>query len=257
MASKASNRREQLRALQEAQARQRRSRRIIGITAAVIAAILVFVFAYVAVTSMSNKSDSTSTQVAPNATASRDGIVVNPGKAKAGVPVVHVYVDYQCPICKVFEDRLGPTLAALADAGDVQLVNHTMTFMDQNLQNTASSRAAYAATCADSAGVYSAFDKQIFKNQPKQELTGSVGYDDTLLRETIPAQVGIIGDKLTDFQACYDTKAPKDFIDGVDRMAYEAKVTGTPTIKRNDQVLQVDSRTTTPEEFRQMVLQGQ
>ena len=40
-------------------------------------------------------------------------------------------------------------------------------------------------------------------------------------------------------------------------MAYEAKVTGTPTIKRNDQVLQVDSRTTTPEEFRQMVLQGQ
>ena len=40
MASSGSNRREQLRALQEAQARQRRNRRIIGIVAAAVALYL-------------------------------------------------------------------------------------------------------------------------------------------------------------------------------------------------------------------------
>lgn len=255
MANKASNRREQLRALQEAQERQRRNRRIIGISAAVFAGILLFVFAWVTITSMNERADPSTSQLAPNATQSRDGIIMNPGKAKPDAPVVHVYVDYQCPVCKVFEARLGPTLTAMADAGDIQLVNHTMTFMDQNLRNTASTRAAYAATCSDSSGVYSRFNTAVFEHQEVEEVPGSVGYDDQLLRQTIPTQLGVSGDKLADYQACYDSKAPKDFIDGVNKMAYEAQVTGTPTIKVGDRVLtQLDSRTTTPEQLRAMVL---
>ena len=263
MASSGSNRREQLRALQEAQARQRRNRRIIGIVAAAVAVVLVFVVGYFAVTSMSSNNSTSNSQVAPNATESKDGIVMNPGKAKQGVPTIDVYLDYQCPICRVFEARLAPTLLQLADAGDIKLVNHTMTFMDDNMKNTASSRAAYAATCADSFGAYSAFNTAVFEHQQAQEIPGSVGYEDSLLRQTIPTAVGISGDNLAKFQQCYDQRSTKTFVDGIDQAAYKNGVTGTPTIKRNGQVLRVipqplqdGTPATTPDQMRQMALNG-
>ncbi|WP_040161320.1 DsbA family protein [Nigerium massiliense] len=257
MPSNAANKREQLRALQEAQDRQRRNRRLIGISAAVIALVLIVVFAWMAISSMNTRNQNAAAAVAPNATANRDGIIMYPGKAKANAPVVHVYLDYQCPICHVFETRLGPTLDEMGQAGEVQVINHTMTFMDGNLRNTASTRAAIAATCSDSQGVYPRFNSTVFSNQSAEEVPGSVGYTDDLLRQTIPTQLGITGQRLSDFQACYDTKAPQDFLDGVNRMAYDAQVTATPTIKVGDKVLsQLNPQSTTPEQFRQMVLQG-
>ncbi len=233
-ATSAQNRREQLRLKQEAEARQQRTMRIIGIAAALLALVVVAVVGVVLVQNNRNKVEAASAQGTPvNANADKSGIVVNPGKAKSGTPVVTVYLDYQCPICKQAETTVGPALEALAEKGDISLEYRTMKFMDTNLSNTASTRAAVAAACSDNQGVYAKYHDEIYANQAQQEVQGSEGYSDKLLKETIPAAVGLTGEKLTSFQQCYDAQATLDFVKGTDDKAGAAGVTSTPTFKVN------------------------
>lgn len=168
--------------------------------------------------------------VPPNGTKAKDGIVVNPGKAKAGAPVVALFQDYQCPACKSLEDQVGPTLEKLANAGKIQLEYHTMTFLDGNLGNDASVRAAQAAACADVAGSYAKYHDTVYKNQPAQE---GKGYTNEQLRSTFAKDAGITGDKLVTFQACYDDKKMADWVTGTQDAASKAGVQSTPTIHVN------------------------
>ena len=170
----------------------------------------------------------------PNANSDNTGIIVNPSKAGASAPVVAVYLDYQCPICHQLEDLYGSQFEKLADAGTIQLQYRTMAFLDINLHNDASTRAAVGAACADIAGVYSAYHDQIFANQPETE---GAGYSDQLLRETIPTAIGLTGGNLTTFQQCYDTQVTKGFVQTVNDQALASGVTGTPTVKVNEKDL--------------------
>lgn len=168
--------------------------------------------------------------VPPHGTKAKDGIVVNPGKAKAGAPVVALFQDYQCPVCKVLEDQYGSYLEHLATAGRIQLEYHTMTFLDGNLRNDASTRAAQAAACADVVGAYAKYHDAIYTNQPAQE---GAGYTDEQLRTTFAKEAGITGDKLVTFEACYDDKKMANWVTGTQDAASKAGVNGTPTIRVN------------------------
>lgn len=223
------NNREQLRQQQAAQAKSQRTMRIVGIGAAILAAVLIAVFAVVLVQSQSSGTAGGGTRP-PNATADGKAIVVNPGKAAQGAPLVELFFDYQCPTCKQFESLYGAELNRLAEAGEIQLNYRTMTFLDTNLGNDSSIRAGVAAACADIAGSYSAFHDEIYANQPENE---GDGYTDEALRVTIPGTVGISGEKLTAFQACYDTQATKGFVQGTNEAAGKDGVTGTPTFHVN------------------------
>ena len=75
------------------------------------------------------------------------GSCVNPG-APANVPTLDLYEDFQCPICAEFEQRFGADITSLAEKGQVKLVYHTLSFLDDNLRNDSSNRAANAAACA-------------------------------------------------------------------------------------------------------------
>jgi len=67
--------------------------------------------------------------------------VVNKGIATAGkVPTLVEYQDYQCPICKEYGSFYGTVLNKMSAEGSIILEYRTMTFMDSNLSNTASSR---------------------------------------------------------------------------------------------------------------------
>ena len=234
MPTNATNRREQLRRQQEAAAKQRRTTRIVGVIAGVLALVLIGVFAAVLVTSQQNKPDATPAMaqiVPPNANADKNGLVV--GKGAEGTPTVTLYLDYQCPNCRIFEMNFGQMLDQEAQAGTWTLVNKTMTFMDSNLNNTASTRAALAASCAATVGHYADYGLEIYNNQAAQEVRGSVGFTDELLRVTIPTKLGFTPDQLTQFQACYDGRATKDFVVAVDKGAYTDGVTGTPTLRVN------------------------
>ncbi|MFZ2750401.1 MAG: thioredoxin domain-containing protein [Propioniciclava sp.] len=238
MSSNATNRREQLRRQQAAAAKQQRTTRIIGVIAGVLALVLIGVFAYVIVTSQQNKAESTPTNTAlaaqivpPNANADSNALVVAQGAA--GTPTVTLYLDYQCPNCRIFENNFGQMLDQEAQAGTWTLQNKTMTFMDSNLNNTASTRAALAASCAATVDHYAEYHLEIYNNQETQEVRGSVGYSDELLRVTIPTKLGFTSDQLTTFQACYDGRATQDFVTTVDKGAYTDGVTGTPTLRVN------------------------
>ncbi|MGV8908614.1 MAG: thioredoxin domain-containing protein [Propionicimonas sp.] len=221
--------REQLRRNQEAKAKQRRLNRIIGVGAVILVLVLIGVFIGVLVQNQSHTA-TTSSATPPNATSTKDGIIVNPGKAKAGVPVVELFFDYQCPVCKQFEGAYGASLKQLAASGDIELHYRNMTFLDINLRNDASLRSGIGAACSDFAGKYSAYHDELYTNQPATE---GDGYADALLRDTIPAAVGISGADLTSFQACYDNQATKAFVNGTNEQASKGGVNATPTVHVN------------------------
>lgn len=221
--------RDQLRRNQAAQAQQKRLNRIIIVGALVLVVVLIGVFIGVLVQNQAHTA-TTSSATPPNATASKNGVVVNPGKAKTGAPVVELFFDYQCPVCKQFEGIYGATLASLADSGEIELHYRNMTFLDNNLNNDASLRAGIGAACSDFAGKYSAYHEQIYVNQPANE---GDGYADAVLRDTIPATVGISGTDLTSFQACYDQQTTKAFVNGTNEAASKDGVTGTPSFRVN------------------------
>ena len=239
--SAGNSRREQLRQRQEAEAARARRMRIIGVAAAVLALALIAVVGTVVYNSHRTKVNAASAMgTPPHHNADNSGIVVNPGKAKADAPTLSIYLDYQCPICKQVETTYGPAFEALADKGDITLEYRTMNFMDTNLANTASTRAAVAAACSDVAGVYAKYHDEVYKNQAASEVKGSEGYSDTLLQQTIPATVGLTGQKLTDFQTCTKTSATKDFIEGTNEAAGKAGITGTPSFKVNGKDFKLD-----------------
>jgi len=221
--------REQLRRNQAAQAKQKRLNRIIGVGAVVLVVVLIGVFIGVLVQQQST-TVTTSSATPPNATSAKDGIIVNPGKAKAGVPLVELFFDYQCPVCKQFEGAYGASLKQLAASGEIELHYRNMTFLDINLNNDASLRAGIGAACSDFAGKYSDYHDQIYANQPATE---GQGYADALLRDTIPAAVGIAGADLTSFQTCYDKQTTKAFVNGTNEQASKDKVNATPTVHVN------------------------
>ena len=223
------NRREQLRLQREAElkAAQRKKRLAIGlgIVGVVVAVSLIAWGVY----TFKDKVGATNA-VPPHANGDKSGIIANPGVAKSGAPLFVIYQDYQCPGCKQYHTVFGTKLREAADAGKIQLEYRTMNFLDSNLQNDASTRAAVAAACADNAGVYQGYYDALYDNQPATE---GAGFTADLLRTTIPTQLGLTGDKLTGFQKCYDTQATKQFIQGTNDAAGRAGITGTPVYQYN------------------------
>ena len=246
------SRREALRRKQQAQARAKRTQRIVIVGAIVLAVVVLGVFGTVFVSQL-NKGGSTGSAATPvNATADRSGIVVNPGKATAGAPKVEIFLDYQCPICKQFESMFGSTLDDMAGKGEIQLIYRTMTFLDNNLRNDSSLKAGIAAACADNAGKYSSYHNAIFAGQPATE---GPGYSTQQLRVDFPATAGITGDALSGFQGCYDSRSTQGFVQGTNEAAAAAKVNSTPTIMVNGTTL--DNKvlfSATPDAFRTQIM---
>lgn len=240
------SRRAQLRAAQIQQAKREKNRRV-----AVIAVIAVVVIALAATGALlvNRFSQDPATSVPPNATEARDGIVVNPGRAAQGAPKVELFLDYQCPACAKFEQNFGATMDQMAQAGDIDLVYRTMTFLDTNLRNDSSTRAANAAACADLVGHYSAYHNAVFTHQPTNEGTGYT--DDNLTKDFTEAS-GISGDALNQFNACYSTKQFSGFVKQVDNEAGKAGIQGTPTLHVNGKDLDL-SKLTDPNSLRTQI----
>ena len=218
--------RERMRAAQQAAFRAARLRKLIAIILGVLAVVLIVVFVIVAV-SGNKPAAAAATAVPPNATQARDGIIVNPGKAQPGAPVVQVYFDFQCVHCLEFEEKFGLPLSTMATSGEIELVYSNKVFIDNGKRDGLSHKAAMAAACSDSFGKYKDVNQAIWagaRNGP---------YTDTLLRSNVPSVVGLSGDPLTEYQKCYDEKATRDFVVGVEEAAVKSGVLQTPTVLVN------------------------
>jgi protein-disulfide isomerase len=155
------------------------------------------------------------------------GILVDAAALKSSVPTVDVYADFQCPICGQFEKAFGPTLTAMAKAGEVNYVVHMMSFLDTNLGNDSSARATNAAACAADAGKFGEYHSAVFAAQPAKE---GDGYTNAQLTE-FATTAGITGPALTTWQKCTTDGQHTQYVADVATTSGKAGVTGTPTVK--------------------------
>lgn len=97
----------------------------------------------------------------------------------ADVPVVSIYLDFQCPFCK--QALEGPLSAVDSNASSGQWIveYHPISFLDGAGTNKYSSRAANAAVCVGSQepDKFAAFSDLLFANQPEEGTAGPVDSD--------------------------------------------------------------------------------
>ncbi len=222
--------RQRMRDAQLASQRAARLRRIVIVGSAVLTLVLIAVMVVVLVQQNQKPVASAPSELAypPNATAARDGIVINDNTGK---PDVGLYFDYQCSHCVQFEQSFGGALSLLGETGEIRLVHHTRVFLDKGNAQGLSHRAALAAACADVVGAYLPFHAAIFAAAPQGP------YTDKLLLETIPAQLGITGTNLTAFGACNANQNLAPFVQNVDDVAAKAGLTETPLLTVNGKAI--------------------
>ena len=206
--------RDRLRAQQVAAAKAAQQRRIVWIGAGVVALVLAIVVGVVIFTTAQQGGG---TAKPPNTTAKGDAFTVAADKAAASAPSVELYFDYQCPGCKAFDDTFGSQLVQLARDGKIKFSLHPLTFLER-FGAGKSVNPTIGAACADIAGALPEYHLAVFKNQPATE---GAGYTTEQLRVTIPTQAGITGDKLKQYQACYDTRATATWVTDANKLNSE------------------------------------
>lgn len=228
--SRSASQREALRRQQELEAKAARRLRFVGAAAGVVALIIVVVIVAAVLQSRKPAVVAQGAEVTPpNANADKTGILVNPDSAKAGVPTVTVFTDFQCSYCKPFELAYGPILEELAAAGDIVLDIRIKTQVDQILQSDSSTRAAVAASCADTVGTFHDYFMTVFANQPSE----GTGFTDAQLRGDFASAAGITGDDLESFQTCYDNRSTLGWVINVQLESEKYGINGTPVVEVN------------------------
>ncbi len=159
-------------------------------------------------------------------------MVINP-TAPPGVPTLDIYEDPQCPICGHFEQVFGAAVAALAKNNGAKVVVHTMTFLDRNLRNDSSVRAANAAFCAADQGKFLTFTSAMYAGQPARE---GDGFTDLRLTEFAQA-VGISGTGLAAWKTCQAGLTYGAHVAALEGNSERSGVTGTPTALVNGKQL--------------------
>ncbi len=104
--------------------------------------------------------------VVPTYTATAEGAVVTAG---TGPVVVDIWSDYFCPACERFEERFGDELTTALNNGQITVRHHEIAILDDRSDPPGySTRAANAAVCASTAGIYPAFHDRLFDAQPSE-----------------------------------------------------------------------------------------
>lgn len=211
-----------------------------AVVAAVIAVIVIVGVVAAILIGNKAKSGSVADQVSGSVTSAQPagvtggtggGIVANAATAKSNAPTLDLYEDFQCPACGDLEKRMGAEITSMAQAGDIKLVVHMMSFLDNNLKNDSSHRSANAAACAADAGKFLPYHGAVFAGQPAKE---GAGYTDAALTQ-FATTAGITGSALTTWQQCTSSGQHGQYVTAVQTAAEKAGVFGTPTLKLNGQ----------------------
>lgn len=211
---------ERIKAMREQQAAAERRRRTLlvgGIVALVVAAIV-----GIAIAVQSSRNDVAVGSTAPAGVTADNGILR--GKDSAPVSVV-VYEDFQCPVCRAFEQNVGPTVTSYVDKGTVQIEYRPIAFLDSASTTNYSSRALATAACALDDGGPSVFQKLhdlLYVNQPGE---GTAGLSDAQLAD-LAAQAGANKAAVT---SCQSAGTYDGWVSRATDQASKDGVNGTPT----------------------------
>ena len=117
---------------------------------------------------ISSRSNSTAAIPATVSEADGYGIVLNP----ESTPKIDVYIDYQCPACRVFEIINGGYLNEVIAQKKAKVVFHPMTFIGPE-----SILAANSAACAADENKFVDMNLALFQNQSESENSGKWSND--------------------------------------------------------------------------------
>lgn len=232
-ARNAKSTREKAAALRQEQERQASRRRRMTVGISVIAVLAVIIGGFVLVRTLKNQQDAKVAAAAeppanlytvPAADGGVSGALY--GKPVAKVTVV-TFEDFQCPICKEFEQTDSSMLRSYADQGKIKLVYRPVAILDSKSSTNYSTRSASAAAAVLNVAPdkFIAYHDALYAAQPDE---GSAGLPDSqLVSMAVTAGVpqASISSAITNeqFQG-FVTNVTNDFV---------AKYTGTPTVLIN------------------------
>jgi protein-disulfide isomerase len=149
-----------------------------------------------------------------------DGIVFNPG-----LPLrINVFEDFQCPVCKFFEDPIGGYLTSLITEKKAEVVYHPLSFLGNGQKDDESIAASNAAYCAVDEDRFIDFHKALYVVQSAAENSGFLN-DDNLI--AIGEKVGISSQSFSD---CVKNKSKLVNVATATDSMTRYQVRGTPTV---------------------------
>jgi protein-disulfide isomerase len=161
------------------------------------------------------------------------GVAVPSGATASGVSVgrsdapatVDVYLDFQCPACRAYEQQSGHTLDELVASGAARVVYHPVAYLDRFSSTRYSSRSSAASGCAAEAGVFPQYAELLYANQPPEGGDG--------LPEQQLIALGEQAGAGPDFAACVSSDRHAGWTAALTDEASRAGVDSTPTITVN------------------------
>ncbi|MFG2086059.1 MULTISPECIES: DsbA family protein [unclassified Spirillospora] len=218
--------RERLAAERKRQAARQKQRRLLAIVLGSVVAVAVIVVGTVLIIDYQSKQGRAEVHQGALAPLSRqdDGSIVmaQPGVTK---PVLEVFEDFQCPVCKQFEEATGETVLELAERGKVKVVYRPFHLFGQQKDpiRINSLRAAEAALCVP-ADKWISYHDALFRFQPAE---GSEGFSpDDLVKWG--KDVGVTD---PNFEKCVRDEQKKSQVDAMTKYALQDRqVQGTPSV---------------------------
>lgn len=143
------------------------------------------------------------------------------------VPVVKIYMDYQCPVCQAFEVPNAALIEQKVDSGEWIVEYHPISFLDgPGSPNMYSSRAANAALCVAeySPDDFMIMTNKLYANQPAEQTAGPE--NPKLIDYT--KEIGVKNaDKI---ESCINNKSFGAWISTATNRALSEKVPGTDLV---------------------------
>ncbi len=208
----------------------RKQRNLITIAIVVIVLALVAVGGYAIKTTSDSRAQETDV-VTPKGATDDHGIVYTAedagGEAATDPVEVVLYEDFQCPVCKSFEQANGAFLDEAVKNGDITIEYRLLAFLDRASPTQYSSRAGSAALCAFDSGGGEAYKKVanlLWANQPAEQTEGA---EDPALVDTLE-QAGVSGDAA---ESCVVKGRFIPWLEEGTEASRDAKVSGTPTVR--------------------------
>jgi protein-disulfide isomerase len=195
-------------------------------------------------------SASTQTQAIPVNATFNDGVKVGSGlqvytpeftppETQSNPVEILVYVDYQCPICAIFELPNSQQLKNWVSTGAATLELHPISFLDgRGSPNAFSSRAANASLCVADYSPNNFFDynTRLFQSQPAESQPGPDNADMIAFAQEVGAT------NIEQISSCINSKMFGSFINDATQRALSEpipgtnlRVTGTPAVFVNGQ----------------------
>jgi protein-disulfide isomerase len=219
----------------QAQREARRRALLISLSGLAVLAIVVGITVYVTTKKeqRTQKATAYTGQLAP-VSREADGSIV---MANSGVttPLLEVFEDFQCPICKEFETSAGDTLNQLVADNKIKLVYHPVAFLDRASTTQYSTRSAASAACAADAGKLAPYIAELYREQRPE---GSAG----LSNDELVAAATKAGITDPAFATCLKDGKYTDWVSHVTDQAVERGVTGTPTVYVNGKQVQASAQ---------------